>query len=113
MDLPDRLMLTVLNMANADRDELPTDGQQFVAVEIDDRHRAEWEIMPAEIDEMERRGWCELLPPGPDDPPDRAKVRLTDRADYWLRRWLKKNRHRLRELLTAHATNATQPTKET
>ncbi len=110
--MSDRLMLTLLSMSVASKGRYSPDGRQYVRVEIDEKHRTEWEILPAEIDELERRGWCELLPPGPDDPPDQAKLKLTEKAGYWLKRWLKKNAHRLRDLLTQHTTaTATQPTR--
>lgn len=84
MDAPDRLMLTLLSMSVASRGRYSPDGRQFVRVEID---------------ELERRTWVELLPPRPDAPEDRAEVTLTDRGGYWLQRWLKANRRRLRGLL--------------
>lgn len=103
MDVPDRLMLTLLSMSVSSRGRYTPDGRQYVRVEIDERQRVEWEILPGEIDELEARGWVELLPPGPDAADDQAEVRLTERADYWLRRWLKGNRKRLPGLLAAFA----------
>lgn len=103
MDATDRLMLTVCAMSHAASGRYTPDGRQYAQVEIDERQRVEWEILPGEIDELEARGWAELLPPGPDDPPDRARVKLTDKAGYWLRRWLKTNRRRLPGLLAAYA----------
>lgn len=99
----DRLMLTLLSMSVASRGRYTPDGRQFVRVEISDSERVEWEVLPAEIDELERRGWIELLPPAAGEPDDQAKVKLTDKADYWLHRWLKKNRKRLPGLLAAFA----------
>lgn len=97
--LPDRLMLTALAMSAAAKGRYSPDGKQYVTVEIDEAQRCEWEILPGEIDELERRGWAELLPPRPGAPEDQAEVLLTDRGGYWLGRWLKANRRRLKELL--------------
>lgn len=99
MDVPDRLMLTLLSMSVSSRGRYTPDGRQYVRVEIDERQRVEWEVLPGEIDELEARGWVELLPPRPDAPDDQAEILLTDAAKYWLHRWLKKNRRRLRALL--------------
>lgn len=99
MDVPDRLMLTLLSMSVASRGRYTPDGRQYVRVEISDTERVEWEVLPREIDELERREWIKLLPPRPDAPDDQAEILLTDAAKYWLHRWLKKNRRRLRALL--------------
>ena len=97
----DRLHLTLAALAVAARGRYTPDGRQYATVEIDERQRVEWQILPAELDRMEAWGWIELLPPaeGTGDAP----VRVTEKGDYWLTKWLKRNRRRLPQLLAEYA----------
>jgi len=97
--LPDRLMLTALAMSVAAEGRYSPDGRQHVTVEIAEGNRVEWEVLPAEIDELERRGWAELLPPAAGEADHTAGILLTEKAHYWMTRWLKANRRRLPALL--------------
>ncbi len=97
--IPDRTMLTLFALSCSARGRYSPDGRQYSTVEVSDTERVEWEILPAEIDELERRGWVVLLPPRPGAPEDQAEAMLTEKAEYWLKRWVKVNRQRLRGLL--------------
>ncbi len=97
--IPDRTMLALFALSCSARGRYSPDGRQYSTVEVSETERVEWEILPAEIDELERRGWVELLPPRPGAPEDQAEMTLTDKGGYWLQRWLKTNRRRLRGLL--------------
>lgn len=99
MDVPDRTMLTLFALGCSSRGRYSPDGRQYATVEVSESERCEWEIRPAEIDELEGRGWLALLPPRPGAPEDQAEVLVTERGGYWLRKWLKQNRRRLRSLL--------------
>lgn len=97
----DRTMLTLASLAVSSRGRYSPDGGQYATVEVSEHQRVEWEIRPAELDELERLGWVELLPPRDDAPPDQAELRVTAKGDYWLTRWLKANRRRVPQLLMA------------
>jgi hypothetical protein len=104
--LEDRLYLTLASLSFSSRGSYTPDGRQYAQVEVSELDRTDWLILPDEIDRLEAWGWIELLPPGSDEPPDHAKMQVTDRGDYWLKKWLKKKCKRgdaeLRRLLKQH-----------
>lgn len=98
---PDRAMLSLASLSHASGGKYTPDGRTFARVQITDETHRLWEILPAEMDELERQGWIEFLPPTPDDP-DAAPVRVTAKGEYALTRWLQQNRRRVRALIDTH-----------
>lgn len=99
---PDRAMLSLASLSHASGGRYTPDGRTFARVQITDEAANLWEIRPAELDELERQGWVALLPPGPEDKPESALVRVTEAGRYWLTRWLQTNRARVRQLIDQH-----------
>lgn len=98
----DRTMLSLASLGHASGGKYTPDGRTFARVQItDDTHRL-WEVLDAEMYELERQGWIEMIEAKPDDPPDQAGVRVTTKGEYALTRWLQKNRRRVRELIDTH-----------
>lgn len=100
---PDRTMLSLAALDNASEGKSTPDGRQFAQVRVSDDRLQLWQIAPAEIDELERQGWLELLPPAEGDEGDTAKVLVTDKGGYALTKWVRKNHRRLPQLLRDNA----------
>lgn len=85
-----------------------SDGRLVVALPAGTR----WEILTAELDELERRGWVTLDPPKEGDAPNTARVRVTDAGSHWLKRWAKKNKRELARM-AANTLTACPASKRT
>ena len=95
----DRTMLSLAALDNASEGKSTPDGRQFARVQVSDGRLHLWEIAPAELDELERQGWVELVPPADGDEDDTAKVQVTDRGRYALTKWVRKHHRRLPQLI--------------
>ena len=95
----DRCMLSLFSLDNARTGRFTPDGRQFAEVVLSDDAEALWEILPAELDELEAAGWVELLPPAEDDKPDTARAAVTPKGRYGLKRWVQQNRRRIGRLV--------------
>ena len=88
---PDRCMTSLLALDNAATGGLTGDGRLFVRV-----GEAVREVLTTDLDELERLGWVELLPPANETT---AVARVTDRGRYWLGRWVRRHHRRIPQLI--------------
>jgi hypothetical protein len=99
----DRLYMTLLALCSACGGRIdPDKGREYARLAISETKQVEWSLAPGELDDLEKWGWVELLPPPPDDP-DVSPVCVTENGEWWLKKWLKKNRKRVHGLLAHFA----------
>lgn len=92
-----RTMLSLTCLGHALGGYSTSDGRNVVVMEpkTDGGKGRAWEVLNTEIDELERLEWITLDPPRPDDPPNTARVSVTDKGRYWLGRWARKHQREL------------------
>jgi hypothetical protein len=91
-----RTMLSLTCLSHCAAGYSTSDGRLVAVMGVDGAGRGRaWEVLPAELDELEARGWVSLDPPAEGDAPNTARVRVTDAGRYWLKRWAVKNRREL------------------
>lgn len=91
-----RTMLSLTCLSHCAAGYSTSDGRLVAVMRVDGGGKGRaWEVLAAELDELERIGWVALDPPAEGDAPNTARVRVTDSGRYWLRRWANKHRREL------------------